>query len=398
MPSKQVPLLSLSQLKASLATESSKKWMPTRVLPSPFLSSRFPMMTSILADYSTQVSSVLVVALPADDPNPWDSVSNDGLINFFTIAMVVFSGAVIGFGLYKWILLFNHNSRRQLIIPSIMIIFEMISAVFRAVYAADPLNMRGVYSYLTSVVLQQLTNSFWYMATVAICFFWIDNVLKPSSSIPRKFVWLSKTRYAFIGVGILFIGLDLTVGLLRGLNKENRTIVLASGVVYASITALLAIMFIILGILVLKAIKRVEGLSFFKKEIVQKQTRFLILNGFSMISMAVLHVLLIDFILDPISYYAGLFALWSLMTLSSCAVLMMINPKPASNTGKDRSASNASTGKTWSNPSTPRLSTTIDSSRLSTLIDSSRLSVAMESPRLSATIESPRSAISVDNV
>jgi hypothetical protein len=36
---------------------------------------------------------------------------NDGLINLFTIAMVVFSAAVIGFGLYKWILLFNHNSR-----------------------------------------------------------------------------------------------------------------------------------------------------------------------------------------------------------------------------------------------------------------------------------------------
>jgi len=30
--------------------------------------------------------------------------------------------------------------------------------------------------------------------------------------------------------------------------------------------------------------------------------RFLILNGFSMIAMAVMHVLLIDFILDPISY------------------------------------------------------------------------------------------------
>jgi hypothetical protein len=53
-------------------------------------------------------------------------------------------------------------------------------------------------------------------------------------------------------VGILFIGVDLTVGLLRGLNKENRTIVLASGVVYATITALLAIMFIVLGVLVLR--------------------------------------------------------------------------------------------------------------------------------------------------
>jgi hypothetical protein len=277
--------------------------------------------------------------------------------------MVVFSAAVIGFGLYKWILLFNHNSRRQLIVPTTMIVFEIISAIFRAVYAADPLNLRGVYTYLTSSVLQQLTNSFWYMATVAICFFWIDNVLKPSSSIPRKFVWLSKTRYPFIGVGILFIGVDLTVGLLRGLNKENRTIVLASGVVYATITALLAIMFIVLGVLVLRAIKRVEGLSFFKKEIVQKQTKFLILNGFSMISMAVLHVLLIDFILEPIPYYAGLFVLWSLMTLSSCSVLMMINPKPASNSGKERTLSSVSTGKTSSAPSTPRLSTAIDSSR-----------------------------------
>jgi hypothetical protein len=274
----------------------------------------------------------ITVRITSGDVNPWDEMMNSGAMIAFSVILSAFTMACLVLAVYKFAVFAKIKGCRhgEFTVTQTMLVLEIVGNTIRFLsVAVDPMMSRRIFPFMLNNLLITPHWPFLIMNLMLVSLYWHELMGKNTVKINRN---LKKFKKPFWAVFAVFLALELTQSILRGVSFPITFFLIVIGVFYVLVGLACIIFYYITGVKLTRTRKdaKVE-VSHGRAKRLARATAFIYTSTAGVIIWLVDIVVagLTDTIWYPWGYYAVWFVSFTATTFVSLMILLTVQePRP----------------------------------------------------------------------